>query len=81
MAYPEKGAGYTRHPKFIDRMKEAEGVNNTPYRADGGPTGNPKPPLRPTPKPPGWVGNKEGWDDETGSQMTPYEMQQALKGR
>ena len=28
-------------------------------------------------KPRDWVGNKEGWNDETSSQMTPYEKKQA----
>lgn len=50
MAYPEHGASYEHNPKFIDRMKHAEGgACSTPYRADGGPTEQPKPPLEPLP--------------------------------
>ena len=36
MAYPEHGASYEHNPKFIDRMKHAEGGKCGPYRADGG---------------------------------------------
>ena len=31
MAYPEKGATYKHEPKFIDRMKDEENDDNTPF--------------------------------------------------
>ena len=34
MAYPEKGAGYVHKPKFIERMKRAEGGPVNPATAN-----------------------------------------------
>jgi hypothetical protein len=36
MAYPERGASYKHEPKFIERMKHAEGGKCGPYRQAGG---------------------------------------------
>ena len=35
MSYPEKGAGYIHKPKFIERMKRAEGGNVGPDKSKG----------------------------------------------
>ena len=34
MSYPERGAGYTHKPKFIERMKRAEGGGVEPQPSD-----------------------------------------------